>query len=152
MTKLEPRCPQLSCPHSPQLLCQGEGFVPVCRKGRGYFMKNIFVIIRSSGFCVVLSIHVHLLELHCWSTVSSPLVESMKPLHLKSVFASSRMRPLLKFQNFQVLRSVCPRQISVGLYRRGNPMELIDDCTLFFFGILPHTLRQRREQSPSQKN
>jgi hypothetical protein len=24
-------------------------------------------------------------------------------------------------------------------YRRGSPMEVIDDCTVFFFGILPHT-------------
>jgi hypothetical protein len=30
--------------------------------------------------------------------------------------------------------------ISPGFCRRGNPMKVIDDCTVFFFGILPHTL------------
>ena len=38
-------------------------------------------------------------------------------------------------------RSVCGH-ISLGFCRRGNPMEVIDDCTVFFFGILPRTLRQ----------
>ena len=30
--------------------------------------------------------------------------------------------------------------ISPVFCRRGKPMEVIEDCTVFFFGILPHTL------------
>ena len=31
---------------------------------------------------------------------------------------------------------------------RGKPTEVIDDCTLFFFGILPYTLRQTEYYVP----
>jgi hypothetical protein len=45
-----------------------------------------------------------------------------------------------------------------GLLQRGNPMnfEVIDDCTLFFFDILPHTVRKTvpeyEQFSPPKKN
>ena len=48
---------------------------------KGILHEKSLVIIRSSVFCAVLSIHDHLLELHCLrgSTTSRPLVQSMKP-------------------------------------------------------------------------
>ena len=38
----------------------GEGFVPVLHQSKGILHEKHFVIITSSGFCVDLSIHVHL--------------------------------------------------------------------------------------------
>jgi hypothetical protein len=36
------------------------------------------------------------------------------------------------------------------IFRRGNPMEVMDDCTVFFLGILPHTLPTTdKRSSPS---
>ncbi len=70
---------------------------------------------------------------------------------LKSVVASSSlMRPLLKFQNFPGTPICLPVHISPGFCRRGNPMEVIDDRTVFFFGILPDTLLPTgKSSSPS---
>ena len=62
-------------------------------------------------------------------------------VHLNSVFVSSSyIRSLLKFQNFPETPICLSGHISPGFYRTGNPMEVIDDCTVFFLGILPHTL------------
>ncbi len=47
------------------LLCQGESSVPVLQERIWILHEKHFVIIRSFGFCAVLSIHTHLLELHC---------------------------------------------------------------------------------------
>jgi hypothetical protein len=86
------------------------------------------------------------------STTFSPLVQSMKPVnphvHLKNtVVSSSLMHPLLKFQNFPDTSICLSVQISLVFCRRGNPMELIDDCTVSFFDILPHTLLSTGKRS-----
>ncbi len=47
------------------LLWQGEASVPVLQERIWILHEKYFVIIRSSGFCNALSIHTHLLELHC---------------------------------------------------------------------------------------
>jgi hypothetical protein len=41
----------------------------------------------------------------------------------------------------EVLPICLSGHISPGFCRRGNPMEVIDDCTVFFLDILPHTLK-----------
>ncbi len=60
-----------------------------------------------------------------------------------NVFSSPHLHAVnLKLENFSGTPICLPRHISADLYRRGHPMEVIDDCMLFFFGILPLTLRQ----------
>ena len=56
----------------------------------------------------------------------------------------------IKFQNFPNTPICLPTHISPGFCRRGNPMEVIDDCTVFFLGILPRSLMPtHKSSSPS---
>ena len=62
--------------------------------------------------------------------------------------------PSRRYVIYKVSEVICLfGHISLDFYRRGNPMEVIDDCTFFFFGILPHTLRQTdtRSSRPPKK-
>ena len=90
------------------------------------------------------------LELHCLrgNTTSSPLVQIMKPTHgrfIECIYFLVVYAASVHVPEFS-------RHISTGFFRRGTPMEVIDDCTFFSSGILPHTLRQTdTSRSPPQK-
>ncbi len=87
-----------------------------------------YVVIRSSGFCTDLSIHTHLLQLHCFrgNTTSSPLVYSMKPAHgtfkerICFIVANAASVDVPEFS-----RHTDPsvRHISPDLFGRGNPKQ-----------------------------
>jgi hypothetical protein len=57
---------------------------------------------------------------------------------------------LLKFQNFPDTPICLSTHNSPVFCKRWRPMEVIEDCTIFFFDILPHTLLPTyKSSSPS---
>ena len=88
------------------------------------------------------------------NTTSSPLVQRMKPSDgtcKECIYFFVTHGVSVKVPEFLDTPICLPRHMSVGFCRSGNPMEVIDDCTIFFFGILSHTLRQTGTSSPPGK-